>query len=214
MREDKCSITFDRGLASQREDLEFISWDHPWVKGILDDLEASGHCFTATGLCRNSNLPNGHVVVESFFQLKAEGPGRLELNRFLKPTTRRYFVSEELKNLTKLNNETPFIDSYEHLSRDMAKELIQLKNPSIQAALSLSEKLAIHTTQQNVEVAVNDLLDKTKSELARYKSLEITPGSYQLEIDALTQKAKESIDLLQNARPRLQGIMIWVNYLD
>ena len=78
----------------------------------------------------------------------------------------------------------------------------------------MSEKLAIHTTQDNIENSVTDLLEVSKQELARYKSLEIQPGSYQAEIDELTHKAKESISLLQSAKPKLAGICVWVNFTD
>lgn len=214
MRDEKCTTTFDRNQASQREDLEFLSWDHPWIKGIIDDLEASGDVFTSCALFKDSNFKNGQVFVETLYQFKAEGPGRLELNRYLAPETRHYLISDELKNVGKVLDLADMKKDYDLLSKDMARELIQLKSREITNAVLLSEKLAIHTTQDNIERSVSDLLEASKQELARYKSLEIQPGSYQAEIDELTLKAKESISLLQSAKPKLAGICIWVNFTD
>ena len=212
IRDDRCTITFDRNLASVREELEFVSWDHPWIKGMLDDLEASGNAFTSCSMISDPNLKNGQVLIESFYQVKAEGPGRLELNRYLAPQSRHYVISEELKSLGKQLDLDVMRENQERVSKDMAVEITQMKLAEITNALSLAEKLAAHTTQDDIQNAVSSLLEASKQELARYKSLEITPGSYQAEIDELTAKAKESISLLQNAKPKLMGLCIWINF--
>jgi len=214
MRDEKCTATFSRNQASQREDLEFLSWDHPWIKGIIDDLEASGDVFTSCALFKDPAFKNGQIFIETLYQFSADGPGRLELNRYLAPETRHYVISDELKNVGKVLDLESMKSEYELISKDMARELIQLKTREITNAVTLSEKLAIHTTQDNIEKAVSDLLESSKQELARYKSLEIHPGAYQAEIDELTSKAKESISLLQAAKPKLTGICIWVNFTD
>jgi ATP-dependent helicase HepA len=214
MRDEKCTITFQRDQASQREDLEFMSWDHPWIRGIMDDLEASGDAFTSCALFKDQNFKNGQVFVETLFHFKADGPGRLELNRYLSPQTRHYIISDELKNVGKILDLEEMKRNYDLLSKDMARELIQLKSREISNSVMLAEKLAVHTTQDDIERSVSSLLERSKQELARYKSLEIQPGSYQAEIDELTRKAKESISLLQGAKPKLIGLCIWVNFTD
>ena len=212
LKDDRCTITFSREQASVREELEFVSWDHPWIKGMIDDLEASGNAFTACSMFSNPALKNGQILIESFYQVKAEGPGRLELNRYLAPQNRHYLISEELKSLGKQLDLEEMRANQEFINKDMATEITQLKMSEITNALSLAEKLAAHTSQDDIQEAVSALLESSKQELARYKSLEITPGSYQAEIDELTEKAKDSISLLQNAKPKLMGLCIWVNF--
>jgi len=213
LRDDKATITFNRQQASMREDLEFISWDHPWVKGIIDDLEASGHAFTACTLFKDENYKNGQVFVEAHYQIKAQGPGRLELNRYLAPQTRHYTISDELKNMSRVLDLDAMRTNSEFINKDMAQEIISMKWPEIVRAISLSEKLAAHTTGDVIKASVVNMLDSTKRELSRYRSLEIEPGSYQSEIDTLSLNAKESASYLQAAKPKLMGLCIWVNFL-
>jgi len=213
LRDDKATITFNRQQASMREDLEFISWDHPWVKGIIDDLEASGHAFTACTLFKDENYKNGQVFVEAHYQIKAQGPGRLELNRYLAPQTRHYTISDELKNMSRVLDLDDMRTNSEFINKEMAQEIISMKWPEIVRAISLSEKLAAHTTGDAIKASVVDMLDNTKRELSRYRSLEIEPGSYQSEIDTLSLNAKESASYLQAAKPKLMGLCIWVNFL-
>lgn len=213
MRDEKATVTYSREQAAMREDLEFMSWDHPWIKGLIDDIEAAGTGFTSCALMADNKFKNGQVLVESFFLTQAEGPGRLELGRFLKPTINHYLIGEDLKNQTQAVDLQELRDDVQFVGKDMAKEIIAMKMPQIEKALMLGEKIAEHETAKATEASVNNMLDKIKTEIARYKSLEILPGAYQVEIDALSNKARESAQLLSSAKPRLAGVCIWINYL-
>lgn len=212
LKDEKATITFDRNQASVREDLEFISWDHPWVKGILDDLEASGDAFTSCSLFDNPEYKNGQVFIETLYQVKAEGPGRLELNRHLKPELRHYIISEDLKNLTRQLDINAMRESFELLSKDMAKEVIEMKQANIKNAVTLSEKLAIHTSKDSIIQSINDLNHTSDQELERYKSLEIAPGSYKLEIETLKKNTSAATEYLAATKPKLLSICVWINF--
>jgi ATP-dependent helicase HepA len=212
LRDEKATVTFNRKQASAREDLEFISWDHPWIRGILDDLEASGDAFTSCALFNNPEFKNGQVFIETLYQVKAEGPGRLELNRQLNPQLRHYVISEELKNMTRLLDIKQMRDEHDLLSKEMAREVIEMKQGNIENAVTLSERLAAHTSKENIVDAITSLQEKTDQELARYQSLEITPGSYQTEMDILEKNTKEAIGYLQATKPKLLSLCIWINF--
>lgn len=213
MRNEKATITYSREQAAMREDLEFMSWDHPWIKGLMDDIEAAGSGFTSCALMSNNELKNGQVVIECLYVTQAKGPGRLELGRFLKPKVNHYFISEDLKNLTSSLDVQTLRDDVQFIGKDMAREIITMKLPQIEKALMLGERIAEHETATPVQASVQNLLSKIKTEIARYKSLEILPGAYQVEIDALSNKARESAELLSAAKPRLAGVCVWINYM-
>ena len=63
-----------------------------------------------------------------------------------------------------------------------------------------------------IQDAVENLKNKSAQELARYQSLEIEPGSYQLEIDTLTKNTNESIGYLEGTKPKLISICLWINF--
>lgn len=213
MRDEKATITYSREQAAMREDLEFLSWDHPWIRGLIDDVEAAGSGFTACALMSDNKFRNGQVLVESFFITQAEGPGRLELSRFFKPQIKHYVIGEDLKNLTQAVDMPDLRDNAQSIGKDMTKEIISMKLPQIEKAITLGERIAQHETAPLTDGAVKSMLSKTKSEISRYKSLEIAEGAYQIEIEALSNKARESAQLLSAAKPKLAGVCIWINYL-
>jgi ATP-dependent helicase HepA len=87
---DGLSGTFDRATALAREDLTFLTRDHPVVLGALEHLldgESGNACF--------AHWKAGHgkaVLLECAFVLEALSPTRLHLDRFLPPTVIRILV--------------------------------------------------------------------------------------------------------------------------
>lgn len=84
------SATFDRTTALAREDLAFLTPDHPVFLGALDHLLDSGTgnaCFAVW-----SSGKGKAVLLECAFVLEFLAPGRLQLDRFLPPTVIRVCV--------------------------------------------------------------------------------------------------------------------------
>jgi ATP-dependent helicase HepA len=73
------AITFDRHRALLREDMQFVTWDHPLVTGALDLLLGSekGNCAAD---------PNADCDVEAVYVLECVAPLQLHIDRFLPPT--------------------------------------------------------------------------------------------------------------------------------
>jgi ATP-dependent helicase HepA len=73
------AITFDRHRALLREDMQFVTWDHPLVTGALDLLLGSekGNCAVD---------PAADSSVEAVYLLECVAPLELHVDRFLPPT--------------------------------------------------------------------------------------------------------------------------------
>ena len=88
--EDGLSATFDRTTALSREDLQFLSIDHPLFRDALGQLLDG-----ASGNAAFANLPSGQgkaILLECAFVLEAIAPPHLQLDRFLHPTLLRVIV--------------------------------------------------------------------------------------------------------------------------
>jgi ATP-dependent helicase HepA len=73
------TLTFDRERALTREDMQFVTWDHPLVTGAFDLLLGSekGNC---------SRNPSASTGVEAAYVLECVAPLHLHIDRFLPPT--------------------------------------------------------------------------------------------------------------------------------
>src|SRR5262249_26282234 len=77
--------TADRERALEREDIQFLSWDHPLVSGAIDIVLGS-----EKGNCSFARQTDGSAVVglalEVIYVLECVAPPQLHVDRFLPPT--------------------------------------------------------------------------------------------------------------------------------
>ncbi|HAP61221.1 MAG TPA: RNA polymerase-associated protein RapA [Cytophagales bacterium] len=85
------SVTFDRKRALGREDISFISWDHPMVTGALDMVLSADTGTTSFGLLKGTGSTG--LLLEAIFVLETQGGKGVDVNRFLPHTPIRVVVT-------------------------------------------------------------------------------------------------------------------------
>ncbi|MEM9329120.1 MAG: RNA polymerase-binding ATPase, partial [Bacteroidota bacterium] len=85
------SVTFDRKRALSREDMSFISWDHPMVTGALDMVLSAGTGAASFGLLRGTG--GTAILLEVMFVLETSGSSGVYVDRFLPMTPIRVLVN-------------------------------------------------------------------------------------------------------------------------
>ncbi|POF58462.1 RNA polymerase-associated protein RapA, partial [Vibrio vulnificus] len=86
------TITFDRDTALSREDMHFISWEHPMIQGGIDLLMSEGVGTCAVSLLKNKALPVGTLLLELIYAVDAQAPKRSGIGRFLPRTPIRLMM--------------------------------------------------------------------------------------------------------------------------
>ncbi|MEO9801726.1 MAG: RNA polymerase-associated protein RapA [Reichenbachiella sp.] len=94
------SVTFDRTRALSREDISFVSWDHPMVTGAIDMVLSSGTGSASFGLLRGAGAPG--MLLEVLFVLETVGGQELHVDRFLPNTPLRVVVDHTGRMMTDL----------------------------------------------------------------------------------------------------------------
>ncbi len=90
--------TCDRGRALSREDVAFLTWDHPLVTGAMDLLLGA-----ETGNCSFAVLPVANertMLLELVFVLETIAAPRLHADRFLPLTPVRLVINHKLEDVT------------------------------------------------------------------------------------------------------------------
>ncbi|MEO7779189.1 MAG: helicase-related protein, partial [Fibrobacteria bacterium] len=94
------AITYDRGEALAREDLAFMTLDHPMVRGAVDLVLGSAE--GTVGFVEWREAPSKGFALEAVFILEATAPGHLHIDRFLAPTPVRVFVDQHGEDVSHL----------------------------------------------------------------------------------------------------------------
>jgi ATP-dependent helicase HepA len=85
------TVTFDRKRALSREDVSFISWDHPMVTGALDMVLSLGTGGASFGVLRGT--AGTGILLEVIFVLETAGRQGVYVDRFLPSTPLRVVVN-------------------------------------------------------------------------------------------------------------------------
>ena len=71
LKEEGVTVTFDRQLALAREELEFLTWDHPMIRQGIDLIVSGDIGKASMALLVNKQLPAGTLLVELIYMIEA-----------------------------------------------------------------------------------------------------------------------------------------------
>ena len=211
LKEEGVTVTFDRQLALAREELEFLTWDHPMIRQGID-LIASGDIGKASmALLVNKQLPAGTLLVELIYMIESQSPKGLQLNRFLPPTPVRLLLDSKGNELAGQVNFGTLQNKLKPLSKDIANKMVKMARPNIEQLIKIGDHKITEIAQTQIREA-SKLADQTLStELNRLLALKaVNKNIRQTEIDGLEKQRVLSLEELSKASWRLDSLRVIV----
>ena len=211
LKEEGVTVTFDRQLALAREELEFLTWDHPMIRQGID-LIASGDIGKASmALLVNKQLPAGTLLVELIYMTESQSPKGLQLNRFLPPTPVRLLLDSKGNDLAGQVNFDTLQNKLKLLSKDIANKMVKMARPNIEQLIKLGDHKITEIAQSQIREA-SRLADQTLStEINRLIALKaVNKNIRQAEIDVLEKQRLVSLEELSKASWRLDSLRVIV----
>jgi ATP-dependent helicase HepA len=200
-------ITFDRQQALAREDMLFLTYDHPIVESSLSLLLERNE--GAASMCQWERSPLGRgLLLECSFVLEAKGPKDFELARYLPVSCKEVVLTHQGKVPARLDYK-----QHEHMLRELR---LDVESPVWDTLGSVLPKLA-SLAEQQVEKWAAQLQATAKAEVeeeytreyARLQYLlRVNPGISADELERCAQRYKEIIAAISLAIPRLDGVRV------
>lgn len=85
-------VSCDRAKALGREDMGFLTWDHPMVRGSIDLMLSSEKGNSSIVVWKDAKPDTPPILIEAIYVLESVAPSRLHVDRFLPPTPVRAVV--------------------------------------------------------------------------------------------------------------------------
>ncbi|MEQ8534642.1 MAG: helicase-related protein, partial [Imperialibacter sp.] len=201
------SVTFDRKRALAREDIGFVSWDHPMTTGAMDMVLSLGTGGASYGVLRGTK--NSAILLEVLFVLETSGGQSTHVDRFLPATPLRVVVDHGGEDVT---DDYP-IELFDQQLRpgrvdDMLENdtLVDEILPNmLKAATAVAEELKADEVlkgMQEMSVTMNHEIGRLKALHAKNEN--VRPEEIQL---ALEERAKLA-SLIKNARIRMDAVQL------
>ncbi len=207
--EDGMTITFRRHVALAREEVQFVSWEHPLVMTTMDQIISGGFGQVLVGAMQNEALPRGSVLLEAHYVFDCPAPKALRVEQYLDGDLLRVVVDEAGTELTESFEHETLNEAFRTIKKPVAKQLVTVKRQQLQTQLSIAEEIANKATieyQQRAKVLASQTLGE---QLDRLKKLSQRNQSIrQDEVDALQDKLAATDRALSQLRCVLDAVRV------
>jgi ATP-dependent helicase HepA len=204
--EDGVTVTLDRGIGLAREDMLFLTWEHPLVRGAMDLVVNDAQGNAAFALVRHPDLEAGQLLLETIYRIECAAPKRLRAERHMPQTAIRLLVDANLDDLSHLPSES-LIDIPRPLDREEIAALLRGQRRLVERMLARADKIVQERLPGIVAGAVKEMLGHATAELKRLSALrKVNPYVRQEELDEFKRNALELHGHIQASRPRLDAV--------
>jgi len=206
--EDGVTVTLDRNIGLAREDMLFLTWEHPMVRGAMDLILNSEHGNAAFGIVRHDDLDPGRLLLEAVYRVECAAPRRLGIGRFIHQTLIRLLIDPDHQDLSQLPYES-LMEIPQPTERQEVAALLRGQRKVIERMLKFTEQGARKRLPDIIAASSKQMLDWATAELKRLAALKkVNPYVRQEELDQLKANALEMHGHIQAAQLRLDAIRI------
>ncbi len=209
--EDGLTVTFQRNLALSREDIQFLSWEHPMVRDTLDMI-VSGE-FGNTALCtiHVAGLKPSTILLEAIFIISCPAPKAMQLSRYLPQTKLRLVIDQHRRNYSEILTEERLNKLAKNVALATAQELMRKIRSQVSPMINLVEQLAASKLSEYIDPAIDDMEEQLGKEERRLQALSrVNPNIRQAEIDYVSESKNLSKTHLRGAQFKLDALRVIV----
>ncbi|CAH0534397.1 RNA polymerase-associated protein RapA [Vibrio stylophorae] len=210
--QDGCTITFERDVALSREDVQFVSWEHPLVQGGIEMLLAEGAGTTAVSVLKNKALPAGTLFLELIYTVQAQAPKRTGIHQFLPATPIRVLLDNKGNDLAAQVEFDSFHRQLSPINRHLASKVVNSVQTAVHQLIQhgdiAAEKQGLAIREQ-AKTTMQQMLGNERDRLVNLKA--VNPNIRDVEIEQIAEQIEtlsQSIDSAQIGLDSLRLIVV------
>lgn len=209
--DDGFSATYDRQVALSREDLEFISWDHPMVRNAMDMVITSGKGSSVMSLLKNKQIKEGTLLLEALYIVECPSPAELQLGQILPATPVRLLLDNQGRDISSAVTTDALNKQLKRVKGDLITPMLKQIQDPVLALLDKGNTLMETRKQTLIEKAKERYADYWQNEKQRVESLQKQASDQSEMLEQIQAKLDKGNQLLGSATQyRLDGLRIMV----
>ncbi len=207
--EEGTTITFSRSKALIREDIQFLSWEHPMILEAMDMVHSTELGNAAIGTLRLKGIAPGTMLLEALYTINCVAPRALQVERFLPLSPMRLLVDARGKDLAALVPHQRLNDLVERVQKTTAVAIIKQVHSDVEAKMLLANEQAQKTLQTRLVQAEDSMRESLGAELERLQTLRaLNPSIREEEIEHLRYRIEECGLHIRHANLQLQALRL------
>lgn len=207
--DESITVTFDRNKALSREDMRFVSWEHPMVTEAMEMVLTSevGNTFITT--IEKEDIEPGTVLLETFCSINTIAPKQLQIGCYLPITPFRTMISQDRKDYSKLLSYKKLNNLSMKIERQTAHQIIKQIKPELEKMIDFAIKFSqskLPKVKEEAQQHVDSLLGE---EIKRMKKLQKKNATIRKEeIEYLEEQRHACTEVIANAKYELQSVRL------
>lgn len=207
LQDDGLTVTVNRDIALAREDMQFITVEHPMVLSAMDLVLSSETGNAAVSVVKHPQLKAGQFLLELLFVVECSAPAELQIGRFLPHTPIRILIDQNKKDLTSIVSHSSLVETGDSFDKAQISQFLNSQRQHIQDMIKIAEQQAGMQMQKMIAESSKLMVAALTGEIKRLVRLKkINLGIKEQEIEQLKEMTLLSHESIQDAQLRLDAV--------
>jgi ATP-dependent helicase HepA len=205
------TVSFSRDYSLAREDVQFLSWEHPMALGLLDIFLTQEFGNTNVALIRNKGIKPGTLLLEMFFRLEAVAPRSLNVEAALPALSLRVLLDQDGRDLSARVAHDVLVRQLQPLERGVARQVVKSRQELLEALMRQAAAAAEVQLPPLRTAALRHWRESGQREIARLSALAaVNPAVRPAEIRALEKRLQDGEKALAELRCTAHAVRLVV----
>ena len=207
--DDGMSLTLDREVALAREDLAFLSWEHPMVQDTMAMTLDSEFGNAALITLQLKGVQPGTLMLEALYSVRTTAPRAVQIERFLPTSPTRLLLTSDGRDLSGMLSHDKLNSIGGRIKRKNGQQILPQLRESIEALLPQAQEKAQAPLEDIRGQARQAVSDHYNGEIATLEALEATSAELRdREIAHLQQRRDQALAAADRAEVQLEGLRV------
>lgn len=204
--EEGLTYSCHREVAVSRDDVQFFTWEHPFVRASFDFLMSSALGNTCVTYIKEHGFASGTFYLDVNCVLVSQAPKRLQLQRYLPSVGVRLHCDPE----GNMQLGAPALECTPmDIPRSGAVNLMKKTKPLIEPLLNKMEQYAAESLPPLLQQAEEKMRVEIESEIERLTVLaQNNPNIPQMEIEHLAQKLQQLSNEIAQVQIQVDSVRV------
>ena len=204
--EEGTTVTFDRHDALAHEDREFLTWEHPMVRGAMEQLTGTDLGSSVMTLVKDRRIKAGSMLLELVYVAECAAPPELEIGRFLPPTALHLMLDQQGREISAQFPYGSLRGECMRRNRDLTKAVVESQAKLLKLLLERGELYAQRAAKGMEAAAAEQAEALLGAELERLRALGSSVRDEELEM--LKARRAAVADYLEHTHLRLDAVRL------
>lgn len=212
MLDSGCLLTFRRSVAVARDDVRFITWEHPLIRFLLDTLDQTGLGSAGVTLIRVPSLPPGSLYLEATWRPLMQHRAALVASQFLPESLFRCVVDQRSQDVSRAFAAIDLRDLEQRLDKPTLLAIIRQQEDRVEALVEAARTLARPQLDQLRTEAREQAMQHFTHELGRLDTLSAQTGQADRHArNQLTTRQAAVLEAIDQAELHLDSLRLIVS---